>query len=145
MTSGPGWRLEVIFAAAEFHPRDPRHSFTYACGQRTTKSRSTPPMKPFPPPADGSYAILPAASPLSSPDRLPPVPAMMIRQGVTGEMSVVRSARSWKVYSLLKSFPLVGLSIFSLQLQLKVGFTWNRQQSRLLSSFHTCSASHTIF
>ena len=79
----------------------------HACDPRTMAPRSNSTMKLSPPSASDSYVALEAASPplFSRSDRLPPVPAMMVRQSVTREMSVVRSVRSQKLYLLLKPPP----------------------------------------
>lgn len=74
-------------------------------------------MKLPPPSAGDSYVALesPSTPPFSPSDRSPPVPAMMIRQGVTSGISVVRSP-SQRFYSPLKIHPSVGLPLFSLEL-----------------------------
>ena len=79
---------------------------------------STSTMKLPPPSAGDSYVVLESTStpPFSPSDRSPPVPAMMIKQGVTREMSVVRSALNKRLYLLLRNYSTVGLPLFSLQL-----------------------------
>ncbi|KAF9647839.1 hypothetical protein BDM02DRAFT_2499413 [Thelephora ganbajun] len=71
-------------------------------------------MKLPPPSAGDSYVVLEAVSPtFSSPDRLPPVPAMMLRQGVTREISVPDSRYSH--FTSSSTSPLRGIdSKFSL-------------------------------
>jgi hypothetical protein len=101
--------------ASYFH-RGVHRLFIFSCLRSGNNDASfNPTMKLLPTPAGDSYVALEAPSPPSS-VRSPPVPAMMLRKGVTRETSVVRSTRSHKLYLLLKTCPSVGLSLFSFQL-----------------------------
>jgi len=84
-----------IFTDVEFQRLFVFSSLRFGSIKLQASPTPTSTMKLPPPSAGDSYVTLESTStPFSPSDRSPPVPAMMIRQGVAREISVVRSALS---------------------------------------------------